>query len=168
MLFPAVRSLGQEEFPLPCRSCPRALAGYWFSRDWERQHRPRCWSWAIEPFPEPFCPSWAFRLQPRKGPSPMSFLSWVVSSVLAGAASCPHTHANTPEITADPKNQGAKHPRGAICSQNPCCVTVRASAPWAIFAFRHDLHDYCFWWSNFIIAFTLRFSFLCSQTTTLH
>lgn len=27
MLFPAVRSLGQEEFPLLCRSCPRAPAG---------------------------------------------------------------------------------------------------------------------------------------------
>lgn len=36
MLFPAVRSLGREEFPLPCRSCPRAPAGDCVSQVWEK------------------------------------------------------------------------------------------------------------------------------------
>jgi len=96
-----------------------------------------------EPTPRAFPAQPGVSSSPGRVPAPCPSIL-VVSSVLAGAASRPHARAKTPEITADPKNQGAKHPGGVICSPKPCFVAVRASAPCAVFAFRQEFHDSCF------------------------
>lgn len=142
MLFPAVHSLGRRNSHCRAAAVP-APAAYCISQDQERQHQPCCCPWAVNTFPKPFQPSRAGAAA-LEGSQPMSSPSWVVSSLLAGAPSCPCTHANTPQATAELKFQRAKHPSGVISSQNLCCVTVGASAPWAGFAFRHDFQDYCF------------------------
>lgn len=120
-------------------------------QDWGRQHRPRCCSWATIPVPEPPVPA-EHHLQPRRVPalvcpSPVSCPSWVGSAVLARAASCSCAGANTPKITL--KNRVQNMLEGRICSQKLCCVTVTASAPRVVFAFRQDFHDYCFQLSQF-------------------
>lgn len=141
--LPCCALSGSGGIPIPAPQLSTAPAGYCIRRDQERQDQPCCWPWAVDTFSELLQPSRACS-PALEGSQPMSFPSWVASSVLAGAPSCPHTHANTPQATPEPKFQGAKHPRGIISTQNLCCVTVGTSAPWAGFAFRHDFQDYCF------------------------
>lgn len=125
MLFPAVHSLvGRNSHS--CAAAVQAPAGYCISRDQQRQHQPCCWPWAVNTFPEPFQPSRACS-PALEGSQPMSSPSWVVSSVLAGAPSCPCTHAK-PRPLQSLNSRGQSIPEGSFPPKT-CAVSLWEQQP---------------------------------------
>lgn len=165
--LPCCELSGSEEFPLLCRSAAvrglrLGIASVGAGKGSTSPTAGPGWKTHSQSISIPA----GHRLQPWKGPSPMSFPSWVVSSLLAGAASCPHPCANTPEITLKTRVQNIPGGRFApktcavlLWEHQPLGLSVLSDRIFTIMVLNNP---------NFIIVVTSRFSFLCSQTTNLN